>query len=220
MVDEQDPEDAQQPTPSRTKRKKQRKANKASKQAERKPAAEDDLPESWDYRLRRALIWVLQYWRELFNFRFDKYMIIQVIPGVYGLALTGIAVGLVYLSVEAFLNSPWRGLFYFFFAGPLAFLVAASTLRALLEFYIVIFKIAEHVDELVGMRDTVDRLSGIGDTVNEISTVTRRLPFWSAMSGRRRVRRTLERRRAERAAAEHKQKDGGGSDGDDNTPPA
>ena len=39
-------------------------------------------------RLRRGLFWALQYWRELFNFRFDKYMIIQVIPGVYGVALT------------------------------------------------------------------------------------------------------------------------------------
>lgn len=140
-------------------------------------------------RVRRALIWVIQYWRELFNFRFDKYMIIQVIPGVYGLALTGLAVALIYLSVEAFLNSPWRGLFYFFFAAPLTFLLAASILRALLEFYIVIFRIAENVDELVGMRDTVDRLSGISSTVDELSNMTRKLPFWKAMTSRKRTRR-------------------------------
>lgn len=140
-------------------------------------------------RFRRALIWVIQYWRELFNFRFDKYMIIQVIPGVYGLALTGLAVALIYLSVEAFLNSPWRGLFYFFFAAPLTFLLAASILRALLEFYIVIFRIAENVDELVGMRDTVDRLSGISSTVDELSNMTRKLPFWKAMTSRKRTRR-------------------------------
>lgn len=146
-------------------------------------------------RLRRALIWIWQYWRELFNFRFDRYMIIQVIPGVYGLALTGIGTGLIYLSVEAFLNSPWRGLFYFFVAAPLTFLVAASTLRALLEFYIVIFRIAENVDELVGMRDTVDRLSGISDTVDELSSVTRRLPFWKTATGRARTRRRREHTR-------------------------
>jgi hypothetical protein len=140
-------------------------------------------------RLRRALIWVIQYWRELFNFRFDKYMIIQVIPGVYGLALAGLAVALIYLSVEAFLNSPWRGLFYFFIAAPLTFLVAASVLRALLEFYIVVFRIAENVDELVGMRDTVDRLSGISTTVDELSNMTRKLPFWKAMTSRRATRR-------------------------------
>jgi hypothetical protein len=148
-------------------------------------------------RLRRALIWVIQYWRELFNFRFDKYMIIQVIPGVYGLALGGLAVALIYLSVEAFLNSPWRGLFYFFFAAPLTFLLAASILRALLEFYIVIFRIAENVDELVGMRDTVDRLSGISTTVDEISNMTRKLPFWKAMTSRKRARRPRRARSTE-----------------------
>lgn len=189
---------------------KARKAEQKAREQERREArrdaqvADDYVPTGRD-RVRVALIWVFEYWRELFNFRFDKYMIIQVIPGVYGLALTGLALGLVYLSVEAFLNSPARGLFYFFFAGPLAFLVCASILRALLEFYMVVFKIAEHVDELVGLRDTVDRLGGISDTVDEISTVTRRLPFWSAMAGRRRVRRTVERRQREAARKAAKQ---------------
>lgn len=139
-------------------------------------------------RLRIGIIWVIQYWRELFNFRFDKYMIIQVIPGVYGLALVAIAMGLLYLSVEAFLQSSWRGLFYFFIAAPLTFLVLASVLRALLEFYMVIFRISENVDELVGIRDTVDRLSGISDSVDEMTALTRRLPFWRALTGSRAAR--------------------------------
>jgi hypothetical protein len=46
----------------------------------------------------------------------------------------------------------------------------------------VVFKISEHVDELVGLRDTVDRLSGIGDSVDEMVAVTRRIPFWRALS--------------------------------------
>ena len=123
--------------------------------------------------------------RDRFNFKFDKYMIIQVMPGVYGIALTAIAMGLLYLCVEAFMASTWRGIFYFFFAAPLTFLVAASVLRALLEFYMVVFKISEHVDELVGLRDTVDRLSGISDSVDEMVAVTRRIPFWRALSGGR-----------------------------------
>lgn len=145
--------------------------------------------ETMRYRINLALIWVIQYWKELFNFRFDRYMIIQVLPGAYGLILTSIALALLYVSVEAFMQSTWRGLFYLFFAGPLAFLVAASVLRALLEFYMVVFRIAEHVDELVGIRDTVDRLSGISDSVDEMANLTRRLPFW----------RTITRRRATRA---------------------
>ncbi|MCH8544416.1 MAG: DUF4282 domain-containing protein [Alcanivorax sp.] len=139
-------------------------------------------------KFRLGVIWVVQYWRELFNFRFDKYMIIQVIPGVYGLALVAIGVGLIYLSVEAFFQSTWRGVFYFFFAAPLTFLVLASVLRALLEFYMVVFRISEHVDDLVGIRDTVDRLSGISDSVNEVAALTRRIPFWKAMTGTRQGR--------------------------------
>ena len=138
--------------------------------------------EKFGDRMRRGLFWVVQYWRELFNFKFDKYMIIQVLPGVYGIALVAIACGLVYVCVEAFMASTWRGLFYFFYAAPLTFLVLASVLRALLEFYMVVFKMSEHVDELVGLRDTVDRLSGISDSVDEMVAVTRRIPFWRALS--------------------------------------
>lgn len=141
-------------------------------------------------KLHRALFWTVQYWRELFNFRFDKYMIIQVIPGVYGVALVALALGLIYLCVDEFLISTWRGLFFLFIGAPLGFLVAASTLRALLEFYMVVFKISEHVDQLVGLRDTVDRLSGIGDSVDEMVAVTRRIPFWRALAGSRPKGRT------------------------------
>ncbi|WP_372634226.1 DUF4282 domain-containing protein [Alcanivorax jadensis] len=142
----------------------------------------EKIPEKFGTRMRRAFFWVVQYWRELFNFKFDKYMIIQVLPGVYGIALVAIACGLIYVCVEAFMASTWRGLFYFFFAAPLTFLVLASVLRALLEFYMVVFKMSEHVDELVGLRDTVDRLSGISDSVDEMVAVTRRIPFWRALS--------------------------------------
>ena len=157
--------------------------------------------ESLRDKFRLAVIWVVQYWKELFNFRFDKYMIIQVIPGVYGLALVAIGVGLLYISIEAFVQSTWRGIFYLFFAAPLTFLVLASVLRALLEFYMVVFRISEHVDELVGIRDTVDRLSGISDSVDEVAALTRRIPFWKALTGtqrnRARVPDTARRRRDE-----------------------
>jgi hypothetical protein len=50
------------------------------------------------------------------------------------------------------------------------------------------FKIAAHVDELVGLRDTVDRLSGISDSVDEMVSVTRRIPFWRTLSSSDRPR--------------------------------
>lgn len=148
--------------------------------------------------------------RKLFSFRFDNYVIIQVVPVVYGLALIAVAVGLGYLCVEAYFHSVWRGLFYTFVAAPLTFIVLASALRALLEFYRVMFHIAEHMDSLVGIRDTVDALAGIDDSIkdigeniselegavnnmsdsvgklsdsmDEIVAATRRIPFWKNLT--------------------------------------
>ncbi|MDX1804605.1 MAG: DUF4282 domain-containing protein [Alcanivorax sp.] len=161
-------------------------------------------PEKFLVKLSRAFFWVVQYWRELFNFRFDKYMIIQVIPGVYGMILVAIVSALAYLCVDAFLQSTWLGLFYLFFAAPLGFLVSASVLRALIEFYMVVFKISEHVDELVGLRDTVDRLSGISDRVDEMVAVTRRIPFWRSLSSAPKTRpQKKEREKKEPVAEQH-----------------
>ena len=150
-------------------------------------------------KYRRMLFWCIQYWRELLNFRFDKYMIVQVLPGVYGILLFALACALLYATGLAFLKSIWHGIGFLLLPAPLIFIVSASVLRALLEFYLVVFRISEHVDELVGLRDTVDRLSGIGDTVDEMVAVTRRIPFWKAMSGRRRRHLVPEpkRRRAD-----------------------
>lgn len=155
-------------------------------------------------KIRLALIWTFHYWQEIFSLRFDKYMIIQVLPGVYGLALTAMALGLFYLSIEAMLQNLWRGLFYLFFAAPLTFLVMASILRALLEFYAVIFRMSEHLDELVGIRDTVDRLSDISDSVNEMSALTRRIPFWKAMTRSRRRHGQLTEPQRRRRASDHR----------------
>lgn len=153
-------------------------------------------------RARLALLWVKQYWQALFDFSFEKYMIIQMLPILYGMMLFAIAAGLLYLVAEAFLSgSAWRGFFYLFFAGPLAFVVLASLLRGLLEFYIVIFRIAEDVDELIGIRDTVDKLSGLSDTVGEMASLTRRIPFWKVIMGRPPRHLSAERKEAEQKPA-------------------
>jgi hypothetical protein len=144
---------------------------------------------------RRALFWCLQYWRELLNFRFDKYMIVQVLPGVYGILLAALVLSIIGATVIAFMKGFWYGVGFLILPAPMTFLVVASILRALLEFYLVVFRISEHVDELVGLRDTVDRLSGISDTVDEMVSVTRRIPFWRAMSRRTERRLAPEARR-------------------------
>jgi len=165
-------------------------------------------------KARRSWLWITQYWKALFDFSFEKYMIIQMLPILYGMMLFATGAGILYLIVEAFVSgSHWRGFFYLFFAGPLLFVVLASLLRALLEFYIVIFRIAEDVDELIGIRDTVDKLSGLSDTVDEMASLTRRIPFWKVIMGKRppaaQRRLSAERRDAEQKSTDGKPRDKG-----------
>lgn len=128
------------------------------------------------------LAWIVQYWKGLLDFSFEKYFIYQMLPMVYGTLLVGIAGAILYFVVETFLAGHiFRGLFYLFAAGPFSFLIIASVIRALIELYIVIFRIAEDVDELVGIRDTMDKLSGLGDAVDQMSTVTRHIPFFKKL---------------------------------------
>ena len=169
---------------------------KSTPEQQEKPHKEQDYRISqFQEKFRRGLFWCLEYWRQLFNFRFDKYMIIQVLPGVYGMLLFAIVLTIIFWCGVAFMKSIWLGLFVLFIPAPITFLVSASLIRALLEFYVVVFKMSEHVDELVGLRDTVDRLSGISDTVDEMVSVTRRIPFWRAISGKPSARVTESKRR-------------------------
>ncbi len=130
------------------------------------------------------LAWIIQYWKGLTDFNFDKYFIYQMLPMAYGTLLFAIAAGILYLIIETFIAGQYlRGAFYFFVAGPLSFLVLASILRALVELYMVIFRIAEDVDELVGITDTIEKLSGIRETVDEMSAVTHNIPFFKRLAG-------------------------------------
>jgi hypothetical protein len=145
-----------------------------------KPTQHEDAPNTAPppSRLRLWLAWSIQYWRELLDFRFDKYMIVQVLPGVYGLLLLAIALSLLFFTIVAFTANVWYGLYFLLVVTPIGFLVLASVLRGVLEFYLVVFRISENIDQLMGIRDTVDRLSGIGETVDQMVSVTKRIPFW------------------------------------------
>ena len=119
------------------------------------------------------------YLRVLFDFSFTEYLTIQLLPIFYGIIILG-CLGLVFYQVlMAFISSMWLGLLVLM-AAPFAFLVLLSVMRALFEFYIVIFRIAEDVDELVKLRDSVERLSGLGE-------IASRIPFWKLITSRPRM---------------------------------
>ena len=112
----------------------------------------------------------------LFDFSFSRFITIQMFPAIYGIVLATTLFGIMYLTVEAFIVSIPRGLFYLLVAGPIAFLGIATVTRALMEFYLVVFRIAENIDE---MRVVTENFSGISETVGGVKDFTKRLPFWS-----------------------------------------
>lgn len=119
------------------------------------------------------------FFRTLFDFSFSKFITVQMFPALYGIILAASLVGIFYYIFEAFLESLWKGLFYLTVAGPVAFIAIAAITRALMELYIVIFRLAENVDEIYLMSQ---KLSGFSNTVDGMREMTRKLPIWNLVN--------------------------------------
>lgn len=119
------------------------------------------------------------FFRTLFDFSFAKFITVQMFPALYGIILAASLVGIFFYTFEAFLESLWKGLFYLTVAGPVAFIAIAAVTRALMELYIVIFRIAENVDELYILSQ---KLSGFSNTVDGMRDLTRKLPIWNLVN--------------------------------------
>jgi hypothetical protein len=117
----------------------------------------------------------------LFDFSFTQFITVQMFPVLYGVILASTLIGVIYFTVEAFLSSWWRGLFYLLVAGPVGFITVATITRALMEFYIVVFRIAEDMDEI---RIVTERFSGISESMESVRGLTKRLPFWGAVNNK------------------------------------
>lgn len=122
------------------------------------------------------------FFRTLFDFSFSKFITVQMFPALYGIILAASLVGIFFYTFEAFLESVWKGLFYLFVAGPVAFIAIAAITRALMELYIVIFRMSENVEELYIMSK---KLSGFSDTVGGMRDLTRKLPLWNLVGSSR-----------------------------------
>lgn len=122
------------------------------------------------------------YLTGLFDFRFSTYVTIQVLPWLYGLMMVTSVVAVGWLVLGAWLESPWRGGLALLLS-PLLLLFLISLARGVLEFYIVIFRIAENMDELLEIRESVDKLT---DFTNLPAALTRKIPLLDIIAGRRR----------------------------------
>ena len=121
------------------------------------------------------------FFSTLFDFSFSRFITVQMFPLLYGLILGAALVEAIYLTIEAFLTSWGRGFFYLFIAAPIGFVTVATITRALMEFYIVVFRIAENMDEI---RIITERFSGISQSVESMRDLTRLIPFWKTAGSR------------------------------------
>ena len=129
------------------------------------------------------------YFGALFDFSFSRFITVQMFPVLYGVILLSTLVGAAYLTVEAFISSWWRGMFYLFVASPLGFVAIATVTRALMEFYIVVFKVAENIDEI---RVVTERFSGISEGVESMRGLTKRIPFWGNVGNKNEPQNRVE----------------------------
>ena len=124
---------------------------------------------------------VTGFFSTLFDFSFTRFITVQMFPILYAVILASAFIAAGYLTVEAFLTSWWRGLFYLLVAAPVGFIAVATVTRALMEFYLVMFTMAENLDDI---RQITQRFSGISESVESVKGITRLFQFWGASNGR------------------------------------
>ncbi|MAR91420.1 MAG: DUF4282 domain-containing protein [Pseudomonadota bacterium] len=121
------------------------------------------------------------YFTTLFDFSFTRFITIQMFPVLYGVILISALIAAGYFTVEAFLSSWLRGLFYLLVAAPVGFITVATITRALMEFYLVVFRIYEDMEDI---RVVAQGLSGISESMESMRGITRRLPFLNSGAGK------------------------------------
>ncbi len=130
------------------------------------------------------------YFTTLFDFSFSRFITVQMFPVLYGVILASTLIAALYLTIEAFVSSWWRGLFYLFIAAPIGFITVATITRAMMEFYIVVFRVAENMDEI---RIITERFSGISQSVESMRDLTKRIPFWGTAGNKNETTTTAEK---------------------------
>lgn len=103
----------------------------------------------------------------LFDFTFQNYISLQIIPLCYLLVIFGTAAGLGYGVTLVFMYDVRWGLLALILA-PVLFLVLVSLCRVVLELLMVVFRMAGQLDQVAFMRESVDKLS-------EVTVLTRPL---------------------------------------------
>lgn len=121
----------------------------------------DETPRKRDWA---AAVWdgTCFFCRQLFDLQMRTVLTTRMLPVIYGLGIGFSACLAVYLTVMAFAERWYAGVFWLVLAGPLTFLVAVTALRVVLEFVLSVFRVAVHVEAVVAQtREIADDLPRI-----------------------------------------------------------
>ncbi|TAM11241.1 MAG: DUF4282 domain-containing protein [Nevskiaceae bacterium] len=108
----------------------------------------------------------------LFDVRMHSVVTVAALPILYALGMVIFAAGYVAVVVIGFHAGVLAGLFCLFIAGPVLFVAAVATLRMVLEFMLVIFRLSAQMDAVV-------------QQTREIAVDLPRLNFWKSFAKRR-----------------------------------
>lgn len=88
------------------------------------------------------------FFASLFDLSFSSFITTKLIKVLYVLSLVGAGILCLNLILNGFANSVLQGLLMLVVVAPLAFLFFAIYMRVILELIIVVFRIAEHTNEI------------------------------------------------------------------------
>ncbi len=108
--------------------------------------------------------WISEFIRALFDLSFSEVITLKMLPLVYGLAMIALAMGTIYLFIDIFLASPWRGIFYLVFIAPVFFIFGTAAIRSVLEFFSAVFRIRSL---MIGMNTGLQHLEGCMGQLSE-----------------------------------------------------
>lgn len=99
--------------------------------------------------------WAADFMRSLFDFEFRRLLTPRLTPALYVFAIAAIALAVAAYVAAGFGLSMHIGLLRLLLIGPLAFLVLVVMARVALEFCLVVFRIAVHVNKMAGHTEEI-----------------------------------------------------------------
>ena len=90
----------------------------------------------------------IDFLRTLFDFSFSQFVGLKIVKFLYGLSILFAALLALSLIVAGFNASTWLGILAFFIGAPLTFLLTVISGRVLLEMVLVIFRMADRMENI------------------------------------------------------------------------